>query len=402
MQSSIRPERAFEKDRVPAINGGIMAYPLTPEQQMIQLMVREFSRKELVPAAEELDRTQTFPEEHVKKLAELGLMGMMVPEEYGGSGVGAVAYSLAMQEISYGCASTAVTMSVTNLCCDPILNFGSEKLKREILAPLAKGEYLGAFALTEPDAGSDPGSLRTRAVKSGGDYIINGTKVFITNGSKAGAVVVVARTGEEKGNKGLTAFIVLPSTPGFIVGQRIEKMGLRASDTVELIFEDMRVPESYRLGKEGDGFKIAMMALDGGRIGIASQSVGIAQACLDEAVKYANERKQFGQYLRNFQAIQWMVADMATEIEAARLMTLNAAWMKDEGLPFTKEVSMAKLFASEMVNRTAYKALQIFGGYGYTRDFKVERLYRDARVTTIYEGTSEVQRIVIARKTMGK
>ncbi|PIU63209.1 MAG: acyl-CoA dehydrogenase [Armatimonadetes bacterium CG07_land_8_20_14_0_80_40_9] len=377
-----------------------MAFKLTDEQRMIQLMVREFAKKEIEPVASEYEKKEIFPQENLKKMAELGLMGMMIPPEYGGSGVGTVSYSIAMQEIAYACASTSVAMSVSNLSCEPILMFGSEEQKRRFLTPLASGKYLGAFALTEPEAGSDPASLRTRAILKGDSYFINGSKTFITNGSYADIFIVTARTQEGVGGKGLSSFILEKGTPGFSVGKKEDKMGLRAADTVGLVFEDCQVPKENLLGQEGDGFEIVMVALDGGRIGIASQAVGIAQACLDESVKYAKSRQQFGRYISKFQAIQWMIADMTTEIEAARLLTFNAASMKDDGLNFTREVSMAKLFASEMVNRVAYKALQIHGGYGYIKDYKVERLYRDARATTIYEGTSEVQRIVIARSAL--
>ena len=330
----------------------------------------------------------------------LGLMGMMIPVEYGGAGAGAVSYSLALQEIAYACASTAVTMSVTNLSSDPILKFGSEEQKQRYLAPLARGEMLGAFAVTESGAGSDPGGMTTRAEEKGDHYLVNGSKIFITNGSYADVIVLITRIGSEKSNRGLSAFLLTKGTPGFRIGRKEDKMGLRASDTVELLFDDCRIPKENLLGKEGIGFKIAMVALDSGRIGIASQSLGIARACLHEAVAYAKTRKQFGKNIGSFQAIQWMIADTAAEIEAAHWLTLYAADRKDQGLPFTREASMAKLFASEMANRAAYRAVQIHGGYGYMKEYKVERLYRDARVTTIYEGTSEVQRIVIAREVM--
>lgn len=377
-----------------------MSWHLNEEQRMIQMMAREFARREIEPQAAENDRTGRFPKEIVAKMGELGLMGMMVPAAYGGAEVGAVSYSVALQEIAYACASTAVTMSVTNLTCEPILLFGTEEQKRKWLPPLAGGEHLGAFAITEPEAGSDPGSMRAMARRKGDTYRITGTKVFITNGGVAGAFVVVARTQEGGGNKGLSAFLVSSGTKGLRVGAEEQKMGLRASNTVELVFDDCPVPAEHRLGEEGQGFVVAMAALDGGRIGIASQATGMGQACLDEAVRYSQERKQFGRYLASFQAIAWMIADMKTELEAARLLTWQAARKKDLGLPFTQDASMAKLFASEMVNRAAYRALQIHGGYGYTKHFKVERLYRDARVTTLYEGTSEVQRIVISRETL--
>ena len=377
-----------------------MPWPLTDDQRMIQLMVRDFTRKEIEPKAAQNDRLGRFPTEILAKMAELGLMGMMVPARYGGAEVGAVSYSLALQEIAYACASTAVIMSVNNLSCEPLLLFGSEDQKEQWLPPLASGQGLGAFALTEPEAGSDPGSLRTQAVKTGDEYRITGSKVFITNGAYALTFVLVARTSQEGGKRGLSAFLIPRTTPGLEIGPEEEKMGLHASSTVPLNLEDCPVSVEQLLGQEGDGFRIAMTALDGGRIGIASQATGIGQACLDEAVRYSKERKQFGRFLSSFQALSWMIADMATELEAARLLTLQAAHQKDLGLPFTREASIAKLYASEMANRAAYKALQMHGGYGYTRHYKVERLYRDARVTTLYEGTSEVQRIVISREEL--
>lgn len=377
-----------------------MAFQLTAEQEMVSLMARDFARKELEPMASKREKEEIFPLDVVKKMGGLGLLGMMVPPEYGGSGAGAISYCLALQEIAYACASTAVTMSVANLSTEPLLKFGDEEQKRTYLARLAQGELLGCFAITEPAAGSDPGSLQLKAEDRGDHYLVNGTKIFITHGGYADVINLIARTGPEKGNKGLSAFIVEKGFKGFSVGAREDKMGLRASNTVELIFEDCRVPKGNLLGKLGQGFKIAMTALDSGRIGIASQALGIARGCLNEAVRYSRERKQFGRSISSFQALQWMIADMATGIEAASLLTLSAADRKDRGLPFTKEASMAKLFASEMANKAAYRAVQIHGGYGYTKEFKVERLYRDARATTIYEGTSEVQRIVIAREVL--
>ena len=377
-----------------------MAFQLTPEQEMIRLMARDFAKRELEPFAGTWDRDEVFPEAAIRKMGGLGLMGMMLPIEYGGAGAGAVSYSLALQEIAAACASTAVTMSVTNLSSDPILKFGSEEQKRKFLVPLARGEMLGAFAVTEPEAGSDPGSMTTRTEDRGDHYLVNGSKIFITNGSRADVIVLIVRTGSEKSNRGLSALLLTKGTPGFRIGRRDEKMGLRASDTVELLFDDCRIPKENLLAREGFGFRAAMAALDSGRIGIASQSLGIARACLQESVSYAKTRRQFGKAIGSFQAIQWMIADTAAEIEAAHWLTLCAADRKDQGLPFTKEASMAKLVASETANRAAYRAVQIHGGYGYMRVYKVERLYRDARVTSIYEGTSEVQRIVIARELM--
>jgi butyryl-CoA dehydrogenase len=377
-----------------------MLFHLNAEHEMIKLMARDFAKRELEPLAAKRDKEETFPLDAVKKMGQLGLLGMMVPVEYGGSGAGAVSYCLALQEIAYSCATTAVTMSVANLSTEPLLIFGDEAQKAKYLVKMAQGEMLGGFGLTEPGAGSDPGSLRLRAEDRGDYFLVNGTKIFITHGEYAEVINLIARTGPEKGSKGLSAFIVEKGTPGFSIGSREDKMGLRASNTVELLFEDCKVPRENLLGKTGIGFKVAMIALDSGRIGIASQALGIARACLDESIGYARERKQFGQSISSFQAIQWMLADMATGIEAAHFLTLSAAEKKDEGVPFTKESSMAKLFASELANKCAYLAVQIHGGYGYIRDYKVERLYRDARVTTIYEGTSEIQRLVIARELL--
>lgn len=377
-----------------------MSFQLTEEQEMVRLMAKDFAKKELEPEAARRDKEEIFPVEVVKKMGQLGLLGMMVPVEYGGVGASAVSYCLALQEIAYSCASTAVTMSVANLSTEPLLKFGNEDQKAKYLFGLAQGELLGCFALTEPGAGSDPGSLSTRAENKGDYYLINGTKIFITHGQYADVVNLITRTGQDKGSKGLSAFIVEKGTPGFSIGTREDKMGLRASNTVELIFDNCRVPQKNLLGREGIGFKIAMTALDSGRIGIASQALGITRACLDESIKYARERKQFGKTISSFQAIQWMIADMATGLEAANLLTLSAAWKKDHKLPFTKEASMAKLFASELANKSAYMALQIHGGYGYLKDFKIERLYRDVRATSIYEGTSEIQRLVIARNLL--
>jgi len=380
-----------------------MSFELTEEQKMIRAMVREFARTEILPTAAERDRTKEFPRENLRKMGELGLMGMNVPAEYNGAGVDTVSYSVALQEVAYACASTAVIMSVHNsVACGPIYLFGSDYLRETYLKPLAAGKMIGSFAVTEPGAGSDPASQKSRAVKDGGSYVINGNKVLITTGKNSNVTVVTAYTSREKKHRGISAFVVEKGTLGFSVGKEEEKMGLCASDTVELIFEDCRVPKENLLGKEGDGFVIAMASLDGGRIGIASQSVGLAQACLDAAAAYAKERIQFGKPIAQFQAIRWMIADMATEIEAARLLTFNAAAMRDRGENFSAAASMAKVFASEMANQVAYRALQIHGGYGYIKDFPVERYYRDARVLTLYEGTSEIQRTVISNYLLGK
>lgn len=377
-----------------------MAFEISSEQEMIRLMARDFAKKELEPVAAAWDKQGLFPMDAVKKMGELGLLGMMVPPEWGGSGAGAVAYSLALQEIAYACASSAVTMSVANLSTEPLLKFGNKEQKEKWLTGLAEGSLLGAFALTEPGAGSDPGSMTTTAVLKKDKYIINGTKIFITHGQYADIINLIARTGQDKGTKGLSAFIVEKGAPGFKIGTKEEKLGLRASNTVELVFDDCEIPAKNLLGNPGEGFKVAMHALDSGRIGIASQATGIARACLDEAIAYTKERRQFGKSISSFEAIRFMIADAATRIEAASWLTLIAADRKDRGLKFTKEASMAKLFASETANSSAYMALQVHGGYGYTKDYKVERLYRDARATTIYEGTSEIQRIVIAREVI--
>lgn len=380
-----------------------MAYQLTEEQQMIRAMVKEFAREQLLPTAAQRDITGEFPADNLKKMGELGLMGMTVPPEYNGAGADTVSYSVALQEIGYACAATAVIMSVHNsVACGPVYLFGSDYLKETYLKPLASGEKIGSFALTEPGAGSDPAGQKTKAVKEGNSYIINGTKMFITTGKNSDVTVVTAYTDRSKKHHGISAFVVEKGTPGFHVGKEEEKMGLRGSDTTELIFEDCRLPEENLLGNEGDGFVIAMASLDGGRIGIASQSVGLGQACLDAAVSYAKERVQFNKTISQFQGIRWMIADMATEIEAARLLTFNAAAMRDRGEDFSAAASMAKVFASEMANKVAYKALQVHGGYGYIKEYPVERFYRDARVLTIYEGTSEIQRIVVAKHVIGK
>ncbi len=374
-----------------------MLFSLTDEQLMIQSMVREFSRKVVAATAAERDRTKEFPADNLKKMAELGLMGMMVPPEYGGEGADTISYFLALSEIAYSCAATAVVMSVHNsIVCESILRWGSEDLKQRYLPVLADGDKIGAFALTEPEAGSDPVSQITMAVREGDHYVINGTKRFTTTGKNCGLVIVTAKTDETQRHRGISAFVVDKGTPGFKVGHTEDKMGLKASDTTDLIFENCRVPLANLLGEEGQGFKIAMTALDGGRIGIAAQSVGVAQAALDASIKYAKQREQFGQKISKFQGLRWMIADMATELEAARQLALSAAAMKDRGEKYTQRASMAKLFASEMVNRITAKAIQIHGGYGFTKDYAVERYYRDARVFTIYEGTSEIQRVVIS------
>ncbi len=378
-----------------------MSFLLTEEQMMIQSMVREFARKVVLPTAMERDRTKAFPAENLRKMAQLGLLGMSVPTCYGGEGADNVSYVLALSEIAYACAATAVIMSVHNsIVCESILKYGSDAQKQQYLTKLTAGEIIGAFALTEPAAGSDPASQSTTATLKGDDYIINGNKRFITSARNSGLVIVTAKTDDDAGNRGISAFVVEKGTKGLIVGREEAKLGLRASDTCDLIFDNCRVPKENLLGKEGDGFKIAMTALDGGRIGIAAQSLGVAQAAFDASVKYAKSRTQFGRKISKFQGLRWIIADMATEIEAARLLMLRAALLKDQGRKYTSQASMAKLFASEMVNRVVAKALQIHGGYGVTQDYLVERLYRDARVFTIYEGTSEIQRIVISNNIL--
>jgi alkylation response protein AidB-like acyl-CoA dehydrogenase len=374
-----------------------MPFFLTDEQLMIRDMVREFSRKFVAATAMERDLSKEFPAENFEKMSELGLMGMMIPPEYGGSGTDTISYVLALSEIAYSCASTAVVMSVHNsIVCESILRYGTDDQKTRYLSSLALGKMIGAFAMTEPLAGSDPGSQKTSAEKQGDYYILNGTKRFITTGKNAGLTIVTANTDPAKKHKGISAFIVAKDTPGLLIGKVEDKMGLRGSDTCDLIFEDCRVHKSDLLGNEGDGFKIAMSALDGGRIGIAAQSVGVAQAALDAAVKYATQREQFGQAISKFQGLRWMVAEMATEVEAARQLMYSAAAIKDKGKNYTLQASMAKLYASEMVNRVTAKALQMHGGYGFIKEYPVERFYRDARVFTIYEGTSEIQKVVIS------
>ena len=378
-----------------------MLFKLTDEQLMIQNMVREFSRKVVAATASERDKTKEFPAENFRQMGELGLMGMMIPEEYGGESADAISYVLALSEIAYSCASTSVVMSVQNsIVCETLYKFGTEEQKQEFLVPLASGEIIGAFGLTEPDAGSDPVSQQTTAVRDGDQYIINGTKRFITTGKNSKVVLVTAKTDESIGHKGISCFVIPKGTPGLIVGRLEDKMGLRASDTTDLILENCAVPASSIVGKEGDGFKIAMSGLDSGRIGIAAQSYGVAMAAFNAAVKYAKTRKQFGAAISKHQAIRFQIADMATQIEAAKQLIFSAASTKDRGEPYTREASIAKLFASEMVNEITARAIQIHGGYGFTKDYDVERFYRDARVFTIYEGTSEIQRIVISNQIL--
>ncbi len=379
-----------------------MIFDLTSEQEMIQRMTRDFAEKHLKPVAEELDRTKAFPFENLKRLAQLGLMGMNISTDYGGSEVGVIAYSLVITEIGRACAATGVTTSVTNMVAEVIQEFAKEEIKKTHLPRICDGSYpAGSFALTEPSAGSDAASIRATAVRDGDGYRINGTKAMITSGEHCGITVVWAVTDKTaRKGKGISAFVVEKGREGFRVGKNEEKLGQRGSSTNELIFEDCWVPEENLLGEEGDGFKIAMMELDGGRIGIGSLALGIGLAAIDYATAYVKEREQFGKPLSNFQAIQWMIADSYTELEAARFLVLRAAYMKENGRKFTKEASMAKVFASEAARGVTVRAIQMLGGYGYTKDYPVERFLRDVIVTTLYEGTSEVQRMVIAREIL--
>jgi butyryl-CoA dehydrogenase len=374
-----------------------MNFELNEVQREIQKMTRDFAAKELIPNAKKWDEHHQWPSEAVAKLAELSLLGVAVPENWGGAGLDNVCYALAMEEISRGCASTGVIMSVNNsLYCDPVSKFGTDAQKDKWLKPFASGNRLGCFGLTEPQAGSDAAAQQTMAVKKGDRYIVNGSKNWITNGPHADAIVLFTMTDKSKGNHGITAFIVPTDTKGFKRMAPDKKMGISAAHSCTLYFEDMEVPAENLLGAEGGGFKVAMSTLDGGRIGIAAQALGIARAAYEEALRYSGERKSFGKYIREHQAIQFMLADMATEIDAARMLVLRAALMKDKGIRHSAESAMAKLYASEMASRVANKGLQIFGGMGYSKEMDAERHVRDARITEIYEGTSEIQRIVIA------
>jgi len=378
-----------------------MNIQLTEEQRQVRELCRQFADSELRPNARKWDLDHQFPAEAVKKLAEMGLLGVAIPPEFGGAGMDNVSYAVGMEEISRGCAGTGVIMSVNNsLYCDPVHKFGSDEQKRDFLTPFARGERLGAFALTEPMSGSDAAEMRTLAVKKGNEYVLNGTKNFITNGPQADVVIVFAMTDRSKGHKGISAFLVPASVKGFSRGRADEKVGIRASGSCTLFFEDVVLPERFRLGGEGEGFKVAMQTLDGGRIGIAAQALGIAQAAYEEAVAYAKDRKAFGKPITQFQAIQFMLADMATEIDAARLLVWRAAWMKDKGVRHSSESAMAKLYASEMCERVTSKAIQVHGGYGYVKEYDAERHWRDSRITEIYEGTSEIQRLVIAANVL--
>lgn len=376
----------------------IVYLELNDEERMIQETARDFANKEIAAVADTYNREGTFPRDIIQKLGALGFMGINVPEEYGGANLGNFCVVLVLEEINRVCASTGVAVSVHHSLGNyPLTKYGTEAQKKKYLPKLASGEFLGAYALSEPDAGSDAGSLITTAVRDGNEYVLNGVKSLISSAAEAGIILVMAKTDPSKKSKGISAFLLEPGMKGLVIGKNEDKMGLRASCTNEIAFEDVRVPADNLLGAEGMGFKIAMDGLDGGRIGIGTQAVGIAQACLDASIAYAKEREQFGTQIGSFQAIQWKLANMATSIHAARLMVYHAAKLKDRGLPHTKEAAMAKLFASEMANDVAKEAVQIHGGAGYTIDFPVERFFRDAKVTEIYEGTSEIQRIVISR-----
>jgi alkylation response protein AidB-like acyl-CoA dehydrogenase len=386
----------------PQDQGGGSVLELSEDQRAIRDLAREFARREILPGAQERDRTHAFPTDIVRQLAELGLLAPIVPEQYGGAGLDLLSYVVALEEISYADAGVGVITSVQNsLVSWPILTFGTESQKERYLPALASGAVIGCYALTEPQAGSDAGAQRTRADKVEGGYRLTGTKMWITNGPQAGTIVTYANLDRDARHRGVCAFVVESSFPGFGVGKVEEKMGIRCSTTSELVFDDMFVPDEQLLHTERDGFKVAMATLDGGRIGIAAQALGIAQRCLDLAIAQAKERRTFGKAISEHQAIQFKIADMATRIDAARLLTWRAAHLKSLGERGSLECSMAKLFASETANYCAYEAVQIFGGYGYSQEYEVERLYRDARITTLYEGTSEIQRVVVAKNLLG-
>lgn len=374
-----------------------MNFELSEEQLLIRGMVKEFAASEVAPIAAEIDRNHRFPEESIPKLAKLNLLGVPFPEEFGGAGADNVSYVLVIEELARVCASTAAIVSGhTSLATWPIFEFGTSAQKEKYVTNLASGSMLGAFAITEPGAGTDAAAGKATAVVDGDEYVLNGSKIFITNGGYADVYIVTAMTDLAAGTRGISAFIVEKGAPGFSVGEKEHKMGIKASSTTPLYFSDCRIPKDALLGKEGKGFNLAMATLDGGRIGIAAQALGIAQGAFDASIAYAKERVQFGKPLAALQAIQWMIADMATDIDAARLLVYRAAWKKDQGLPYGTASSMAKLFASETSTRVADRAIQIHGGYGYTESYPVERAYRDAKITELYEGTSEVQRMVIA------
>ncbi len=380
-----------------------MDFRLSEENRMLQRMVREFAEKEIAPRAEEIDASDEFPFDLFRRMGEVGLLGLPFPEQYGGSGADYHGMVVALEEIARVSGSMAITLDAhTSLCCEPIYHFGTEAQKRKYLVPLARGEKIGAFGLTEPQAGSDAGATRTCAMRDEetGEWVINGQKIYITNGSIADVVVFTAKTDPEAGTHGISAFIVEKDTPGFQPGRDEKKMGLKGSVTSELFFEDCRIPAENLLGKENQGFKQFLATLDAGRIAIAAMAVGLAQGAYERARDYAKQREQFGQLIANFQAIRWMLADMATELDAARMMVHRAAWLKEQGQRYTKEAAMAKLFATEMSERVCHKAIQIHGGYGYVREYEVERMYRDQRLCQIGEGTNEIQRLVISREVL--
>jgi len=379
-----------------------MDFSLSEEQALIRDTLCQFVAAEILPAAAEMDRECRFPSAAIDRLSEMGLLGMTIPEAYGGAGLDSLTVAVAIEELARGSASLAVTVSVTNsVCADPIVRYGTEEQRRRYLPLLARGEILGGFSLTEPDSGSDASHLRARAVRDGDFYVLSGDKAWVTNVQVGRLFVILTVTDPAQGARGITAFLVESDSPGFSFGKVEDKTGLRSSLTGSILLQDCRVPAGNRLGEEGQGFKIAMATLDGSRIGIGAQAVGIARACLEESVAYARQRQAFGKPIGELQAIQLMLADMNTAIEGARLLVHRAAWLRDRGdVPYAREASMAKLFATEMVNRVAYQAVQIHGAYGYSREYPVERYSRDARVTTIYEGTSEIQRLVIARKLL--
>ncbi|PFA68158.1 acyl-CoA dehydrogenase [Bacillus sp. AFS015802] len=375
-----------------------MNFKLSEEHEMIRKMVRDFARNEVAPTAAERDEEERFDMDLFKKMAELGLTGIPWPEEYGGIGSDYLAYCIAVEELSRVCASTGVTLSAhTSLAGWPVYKFGTEEQKQKYLRPMAQGEKIGAYGLTEPGSGSDAGGMKTTARLEGDHYVLNGSKIFITNGGIADTYIVFALTDPSQRQRGTSAFIVEADFEGFSVGKKEKKLGIRSSPTTEIVFEDCKVPKENMLGKEGDGFKIAMMTLDGGRNGIAAQAVGIAQGALDASVEYAKEREQFGKPIAANQGISFKIADMATSIEASRLLTYQAAWLESEGLPYGKESAMSKLMAGDTAMKVTTEAVQIFGGYGYTKDYPVERYMRDAKITQIYEGTQEIQRLVISR-----
>lgn len=374
-----------------------MEFGISKEVKMLQQLYKEFTENEVKPIAAEVDEEERFPEETVEKMVRYGMMGIPIPKEYGGAGGDNVSYAMLVEELSKACGTTGVVLSAhTSLCCAPIYEFGTQEQKEKYLIPLANGEKLGAFGLTEPNAGTDAAGQQTRAVLEGEHYILNGSKIFITNASKADTFIILAMTDKSKGTRGISAFIVEKDYEGFSIGKKELKMGIRGSATCELIFENVKVPKENLLGKEGKGFGVAMKTLDGGRIGIAAQALGIAQGAIDETVKYVKERKQFGRSISKFQNTQFQLADMQTQTDAARLLVYRAAWCKDNKMPYSNEAAMAKLFASETAMMVTTKAIQLHGGYGYTREYPVERMMRDAKITEIYEGTSEVQRMVIA------